>query len=240
MFKFNSQEKPDIHEYVSKMDINALSRLLKQGANVDACDDLEQTALHLCADSGWLEGANLLLQAKADNNTPNLKGQTPLHRAIYYGQLECAEAILSAGDCNVDAKDDQSKTALHYAAELGWKEAVSLLLSYGANPNINDKSGKSALHILFSTALNAPGKQRYAMSDKANTLTAIAQELIAHGADVDCPDLLKNTARTLAKELGIKVALVEETASRHGEFALLHYQFKSQCGGALSWAPDDF
>ncbi|KAJ3118353.1 hypothetical protein HDU96_002195 [Phlyctochytrium bullatum] len=52
------------------------------GADVEACDEKGWSALHHEAERGKPECVQLLLDAGADVNGPDWRGQTPLHASI--------------------------------------------------------------------------------------------------------------------------------------------------------------
>lgn len=43
---------------------------------------------------GNLKLLESLLEAGADPNFPNARGDSPLHEAVYYGELDCAMCLL--------------------------------------------------------------------------------------------------------------------------------------------------
>ena len=72
-------------------------------------------------------------------------GVTALMVAAKEGHLEVIKALL-AGGADIDAIDNQDKSALLLAVENDHVEAVRLLLSRGASVNVTNKLGESALH----------------------------------------------------------------------------------------------
>jgi len=58
---------------------------------------------------------------------------------------------LIAKGVNVNAPDEQQRTALHFSAAKGYSEVVNLLLQYGADPNAKDVLGNTALHLAACT-----------------------------------------------------------------------------------------
>ncbi|WP_410543250.1 DnaJ domain-containing protein [Wolbachia endosymbiont of Folsomia candida] len=54
----------------------------------------------------------------------------------------------------LNKKDEHGKTALHYALGRSTDNTIKLLLNNGADPNVIDNNGKSALHYLFDSYLS--------------------------------------------------------------------------------------
>jgi ankyrin repeat protein len=65
--------------------------------------------------------------------------ETPLHIASKVNKVENCELLINAGVC-VDKRDDDLNTALHYAAEMGYKELVELLLKHHASPDVKNSN----------------------------------------------------------------------------------------------------
>lgn len=69
-------------------------------------------------------------------------GQTLLNWTSAFGTLEMVEYLASRG---ADVNKGVRSSSLHYAACFGRANLVRLLLSYGANPELRDEEGKTAL-----------------------------------------------------------------------------------------------
>ncbi|KFM71953.1 Tyrosine-protein kinase HTK16, partial [Stegodyphus mimosarum] len=69
-----------------------------------------------------------------------------LHRATKEGDLTVVRELLKSGYHNLDAKNQEGRTAVHLASIMGFDDILDLLLEVGANPNIRDGSGLSPLH----------------------------------------------------------------------------------------------
>ncbi|EAY10590.1 ankyrin repeat protein, putative [Trichomonas vaginalis G3] len=80
------------------------------------------------------------------------------------------EYFLSHG-ANINEKDENGVTALHYAAENNSKETAEVLISHGANINEKNKNGVTALHYA-------------ALNNSKET----AEVLISHGANINEKD----------------------------------------------------
>jgi hypothetical protein len=89
----------------------------------------------------------LILGAGADMESCDEMGNSILMRTIGYGapvMVEMARMFIDSG-ARVDAKNIQDMTALMYAAEYKTAPMVALLLASGADVDLRDCNGKSAL-----------------------------------------------------------------------------------------------
>jgi ankyrin repeat protein len=146
--------------------------LISKGADVNAKDIWEQTALHESAFGGRNETIELLIAKGADVNAKNNAGETPLDTAIQYEEPEAADLLRkhggksSAADfihvaaavgnieavkqhlavgTDVNAKDERGGTPLHLAALRGHKKVVELLIAKGADVNAKNNAGETPL-----------------------------------------------------------------------------------------------
>ncbi len=179
----------------------AALELLAQGADPNAADRYGFAALHRAAQFDRAELFRALLNAGANVNYVGKSGGTPLMSAR---SAVVARMLLEAG-----AEPNASKipsghdlraggTALMAAARRGDAETVSLLLEYGADAELRNADGHTALML---AGWNGPN--------------ATTQRLIASGANVRLTEaaLLGDTALTKALlDAGADLNL-EETAN---------------------------
>lgn len=84
-----------------------------------------------------------LRPSKDDRLIRTINLYTTFDAAAKSGQLDLLEQMLVDG-VEIDAKDASGRTMLHWAVENDHAEAVRLLLKYGADRNITDRSRRTA------------------------------------------------------------------------------------------------
>ena len=86
--------------------------------DVNACDGLGNTALHIAVCSGT-DGSQkvqcLLKSYKCKSNVHNKDGDTPLHAACKGESIEVLEILVTDQRCDVNIQDDYGNTPLHIA-----------------------------------------------------------------------------------------------------------------------------
>ncbi|CAA2942821.1 E3 ubiquitin- ligase KEG [Olea europaea subsp. europaea] len=98
------------------------------------------------------ELVRILLAAGADPTAQDAQhAHTALHTAAMVNDIELVKIILEAG-VDVNTRNVQNTLPLHVALARGSKSCVGLLLSAGANCNLQDDDGDNAFHIAADTA----------------------------------------------------------------------------------------
>lgn len=81
-----------------KIDLKAIGKLLKRGADPNAQDDNGFTPLHFAAQEASPEATRMLLEAGADHTLRDAYGNTPLFKAVMNGRnIEVVRLLLDAG-----------------------------------------------------------------------------------------------------------------------------------------------
>ncbi|XP_071105685.1 nuclear factor NF-kappa-B p105 subunit-like [Haliotis cracherodii] len=95
---------------------------------------------HLAARCGNVEMLKTLVYGQADMNLQDGKsGRTPLHHAVEVDDLPTAGYLLMETDTDVNARCFDGNTALHIACGRGLVGMVALLMTAGADPNIENE-----------------------------------------------------------------------------------------------------
>ncbi|XP_076033845.1 transient receptor potential cation channel subfamily A member 1-like isoform X2 [Oratosquilla oratoria] len=197
-----------IHAATHAFNLRALDLLLENGAQVDRCDTLGYTALHLASSEGWHQGMALLVRHGANvnamlNPTGMVKGirqETPLHIAIRRGDIQAVGILLETADLSL--KDGDHNTVLHLAAMsknatllrtfLPQKECLPLL-------NMGEVAGNSVLHSVLQGECEE--------EDFEERMVECLSLLLDRGADPNSVNLMGETPLVLAARSKRPVAL---------------------------------
>jgi ankyrin repeat protein len=223
-----SYSQTDLHVATLRGSARLCSVLIAGGAKVDAVDADHQTPLHFAALLGHVELCARFIANQADVNVRDVKKWTPLHGAVGLApgqvspdlelapQLKCRSseensadraqitAMLIAAGADVDARNDQQNTPLHFAAQHGYAEACSKLIAAGAEANAENIGKFTPLGLALE---NSEG-EIYRM-----LLAAGADELSADQLDTIGQDTLLHLAAQ-NELLEFCRRLLEPTASR--------------------------
>ncbi|XP_076305815.1 uncharacterized protein LOC143222756 [Tachypleus tridentatus] len=123
-----------------------LSKLLARGVSVLVRDQDGRQPLLWAASAGSSDAIVALVNAGAVVTGEDKDGLTALHCAASRGHVDCVETLISLCGAEVDTIDSNGCTALFYAVTLGHADCTQLLLQYGAQPNRQDRKGRTAAH----------------------------------------------------------------------------------------------
>ena len=193
--------------------------LLSQGAEVNARDKNQATALLLACIHCKPKTAEGLLENGADIRAVNIHGQNALHLVshtdLYQGpsqdqfKLELATILLERG-VDINGRDKDESTPLHLASRRGEEVITKVLLNHRAQVNAEDTRGQTSLHHVIL------GYQHYLpdsrMDDwglsipcirmrRLRSANRLAQQLLERGADVNAQNKDLETPLHLASRL---------------------------------------
>lgn len=125
-------------EATNQKKIADISRLLNEGANINARDTAGRTSLIYAAQNGDIEIINILLNNNADIDALTQGGSTALAMASCYRHVEVVHLLLHKGaNPNIGRE-----TALNFAQD---ESIVKSLLAYGASPHAFDQTQSPSL-----------------------------------------------------------------------------------------------
>ena len=169
--------RSDVADAAMNGDRAAVTRLVRQKADVNAPQVDGATALHWAVYRDDVELVGTLLGAKANVKAANRVGMTPLAMAALYGNPAMIDRLLKAG---ADAKEltGNGETMLMLAARNGNPRAVKLLAEAGADVNARER-------LRGTTALMWAVSQRH--SEAARVLIAAGADVSAKSAGAGVP-----------------------------------------------------
>lgn len=123
--------------------------LLNKGANIEckALENIYAPNIIWPAKNGHFEAVKCLVENGADVNKTDDLNQTALYWAAAEGYKEIVKYLLST-KCDITIKSDLTgRSALHFCAERGDENLVSILLDQGADPACQDNECESPLTL---------------------------------------------------------------------------------------------
>ena len=183
---FNYEETPlHVASRCGHADVARL--LLEHGADGDAQDGCDRTAILRASEYGHVEVARVLLKHGVDTEARCilfwgwLQGWRPLDLASHRGHVEVVQVLLEHG-ADMKAGDDYNCSALHCAQG---EEVARFLLKHGADASALDKYGRLPLH-------------RASREGRVGAVRA----LLEYGGDANARDAKNATPLHLASEGG--------------------------------------
>ena len=123
------------------------SCLLEKGADINACLNDGMTPLMIAAEDSLVNVVTFLIKQGANVDLQDNYGKTALHYAL--GSLNFSFEILCCliqKGADVNTGSNEKLTPLMIAAEKGHINALTLLIKFGADVDLQDKNGKTAPH----------------------------------------------------------------------------------------------
>ena len=185
--------------------------LLRKNANREHCCE-GASPLYWAVSRGHTNVVSELLLYDANADSTNEKGWTSLMNASYFGRTGIVKLLLTYGASVDMTRNDDGKSALHWACKNGRVEIVQLLLEFGANPNVQDKN-KLQTPLMYAILGNH---------------SKIAMLLLSYAADPFITNIKSKNALDIAQEMsddnigndgtkdGMKKAGDEEEGSGNG------------------------
>ncbi|XP_070534128.1 ankyrin repeat and SOCS box protein 8-like isoform X1 [Ptychodera flava] len=139
-----------LHDSSKRQDLEKCLRvLLTGGARAEVPVLIRWPLLHRAMDANMdTEIIQLLARQGADVNGIDNRKMTALHFAVVYDKSRYIEPLIKLG-AEVDKRGPGGMTAICYAANFGKDpsyDRVKILYESGANPNITNSYGRTALH----------------------------------------------------------------------------------------------
>ncbi|XP_075314205.1 ankyrin-3 isoform X1 [Odontesthes bonariensis] len=157
--KERKKAKKRLREAKKKTDVNACYlraaragniekalEYLKNGVEINICNQNGLNALHLASKEGHVEVVAELIKHGANVDAATKKGNTALHIASLAGQKEVVKELATNG-ANVNAQSQNGFTPLYMAAQENHLEVVQFLLDNGSSQGIATEDGFTPLAV---------------------------------------------------------------------------------------------
>jgi RNA polymerase sigma factor (sigma-70 family) len=135
LFHINGYSQGEIADFL-ELKINTVKKRIQRGR-----ENMQKDLMGL-----FEKDLKSIRPSKDDRLLKAINLYTTFDAAAKNGQLDLLEQMLVDG-VEIDAKDAAGRTLLHWAVENDHTEAVRLLLKYGADRTITDRSRKTAYQL---------------------------------------------------------------------------------------------
>uniref|UniRef100_UPI0035901ADB E3 ubiquitin-protein ligase MIB1-like n=1 Tax=Myxine glutinosa TaxID=7769 RepID=UPI0035901ADB len=198
-----------LHEAVSSGVPEAMQLLLAVGADVCLTNDNGFNALHYATLLGNTTAVELLLSLSSVLGLTDLRkadGYAALHLAALNNRIEAAKVLMEQGKASVNLQNSKQQTPLHLAVMRRHVQLVQLLLEGGAQTNLQDHDGDTALHEAMRPGrdLASPTIGLYANQVSFGSCEGgqleITEMLLGHGVDASFRNKHGQTAADLCSD----------------------------------------
>ncbi len=126
--------------------------LTLDGIKLSLVDSNQCTSLHLACIKGYNDIVEYIVNAVDDCDFVNSYGETPLHYACEYGNIECVKTLVLKGKVDVNKVSHRGHTSLYLACLRGRPEIVKFLVNLlNCDPLVRSKkNGNAAIHAACS------------------------------------------------------------------------------------------
>jgi len=122
-----------------------INSLIRHDVNVDHQNIHKRTVLQEAVISGSMDIVDLLLKYTKNINNIDEHGHNLIFDALSNGSKNLIKKIMNNKNVDINQVDKSGRTILHQSTVLGDKEIAIALMEKGADPTIQDKSGKNFL-----------------------------------------------------------------------------------------------
>jgi len=180
-----------------------MMKLIDAGGNANLCDANDRPVLMEALKHANIEVSQALLDLVQDWDQKDNEGLTYLMAACY-ANVDLVASVLGKSKTNVNALDNQRRSALSHACSVATVDTVKLLIENGANINLLARYNHSLLHFAVITNRDRTEEQHL--------------ELVKYLLNIPEIHRFINAADTVGRT-AITVALLE------GPFSVVQYLF---------------
>ncbi|XP_056896134.1 E3 ubiquitin-protein ligase MIB2 isoform X4 [Takifugu flavidus] len=138
-----------LHDAIAK-DFRSIIEILVLVPNIDFTQQNHRgfNLLHHAALKGnKLATEKILARARQLVDVKKEDGFSALHLAALNNHRDVAEILIKEGRCDINIRNNRNQTPLQLAVTQGHTELVQLLVAEGADVNMEDEDGDTAMHV---------------------------------------------------------------------------------------------
>jgi ankyrin repeat protein len=201
-------------QWIVRCESDVVQLLLSRGADVNARDKDQATPLLSASFHLRSKVAKELLQNGADVSAVDIHGRNALHlisqnpnpdKGDYEGSLGIS--LLERG-VNMNGRDNEDRTPLHFACYHGQIDVAEALLDCGAQANAADIQGHTPLHQVLlgigNYGYKSSGMSQLSLERHPDRVLCLAPLLLEHGADINAQNKDRETPLHLASRLWLR------------------------------------
>uniref|UniRef100_A0A672HXK6 E3 ubiquitin-protein ligase MIB2 n=1 Tax=Salarias fasciatus TaxID=181472 RepID=A0A672HXK6_SALFA len=182
-----------LHDAIAK-DFRNIIEILVVVPNIDFTQQNHRgfNLLHHAALKGnKLATEKILARARQLVDVKKEDGFSALHLAALNNHRDVAEILIKEGRCDINIRNNRNQTPLQLAVTQGHTDLVQLLVAEGADVNMEDEDGDTAMHVallrpqLANVVLSPLNSSGLLGSTELSVGTAIACFLAQEGADIN-------------------------------------------------------
>uniref|UniRef100_A0A8C8LPW2 E3 ubiquitin-protein ligase MIB2 n=1 Tax=Oncorhynchus tshawytscha TaxID=74940 RepID=A0A8C8LPW2_ONCTS len=215
-----------LHDAIAK-DFRNIIEILAVVPNIDFTQQNNRgfNLLHHAALKGnKLATEKILARARQLVDVKKEDGFSALHLAALNNHRDVAEILVKEGRCDINIRNNRNQTPLQLAVTQGHGDLVQLLVAEGADVNVEDEDGDTAMHVALSQGGPGSSSSSGLMGNTELSVgAAIACFLAQEGADINYAnhkgksplDLVADTAvLQLIKSFSEKYRYIHSTSLR--------------------------
>lgn len=144
------KEDPELTEFMSEIESGGNEALMKYMNNPEIMAKVGKKFQEAMNDPEFRaqleisEGAAAALEGGEEEE--GVEAATPIIGAASAGDAETLKKLVAEKDAGIDDRDEEGRTALHFAAGYDEVECMKILLDAGADINAQDQNGNTVLH----------------------------------------------------------------------------------------------
>ncbi|XP_024255385.1 E3 ubiquitin-protein ligase MIB2 isoform X1 [Oncorhynchus tshawytscha] len=168
-----------LHDAIAK-DFRNIIEILVVVPNIDFTQQNHRgfNLLHHAALKGnKLATEKILARARQLVDVKKEDGFSALHLASLNNHRDVAEILVKEGRCDVNIRNNRNQTPLQLAVTQGHGDLVQLLVVEGADVNVEDEDGDTAMHV----ALSRPQLANATLNPATTSTTTTTQERVEGG-----------------------------------------------------------